>query len=324
MLAAPRAARRSFLLATLALAACGPSVPGVHPPAKPGDAAIPRTGPPPSWEDTLRQENLADVLVDFVQGRSIPANFSSLAQGPELALGSVYVIKARPGKTCASTEAGDFEDARLPDFRLRAPGCVVKLFPKSQRKEQTVKGSARGGLQYIVGGGQVAADAVYQLSFEDTQAVFESTSACIDLDRLAHAALPARTCAAKYVTGAVLTTITWRDFQKADASVHGSYTSLVKVGIDLYGSTSGMTMTPVLSFDTIDLEAFRLVVTDAQGFLQIAPPTKSLVIDDLREGLTADWLKQRANVADRWARVFAFAPTGEPPAYPADPPLDPH
>ena len=293
-------ARRSCLVATIIVTACGPSAPGIRPPRPPGDAAIPKTGSPPSWEDTLRQENLADVLVDFVQGRSIPSNFSSLAQGPELALGSVYVIKARAGKTCASTDPHDYEDARLPDFRLRTPGCVVKIFPKSARKEQTVKGSARGGLQFIVGGSQISADAVYQLTFEDTQAVFESTSDCVDLDRLAHAALPTRTCAAKYVTGAVLTTITWRDFQKADASVRGSYTSLVKVGVDLYGSTSGMTMTPVLSFDTIDLEAFRLVQADRDGFLHLAPPTKSIDWDDVVAQAMA-----QVNHTDRWTVVFA-------------------
>jgi hypothetical protein len=276
--------RRAALAAVLVAqaGACGPSVRGgMGSPRAVGTAEVPPTPSPPSWQDTLRQENLADTLVDFVQGRAVPSSFSSLSQGPELALGSVYVIRARAGKTCTSREPGDFEDARLPDFRVHTPACVVKVFPRSQRKEQTVKGGARSGLQLIVGGGQISAQSVYQLTFEDTQAVFESTSACIDLERLAHAQLPARTCAAKYIAGAVLTTITWRDFQKADATVRGSYTSLVKVGVELYGSTSGMTMTPVLSFDTIDLEAFRLVVADAEGFLQIAPPNKSLDLDEL-------------------------------------------
>lgn len=307
-------ARRARLVMALGLAAaaattaaCGPSVQGgVRPGRAVGTAEVPPTPAPPSWQDTLRQENLADTLVDFVQGRAIPGNFSSLSQGPELALGSVYVIKARAGKDCKSRDPADFEDARLPDFRLRTPACTVKVYPRSQRKEQTVKGGARGGLQLIVGGGQVSAQSVYQLTFEDTQAVFESTAACIDLERLAHAQLPARTCAAKYIAGAVLTTITWRDFQKADASVRGSYTSLVKVGVDLYGSTSGMTMTPVLSFDTIDLEAFRLVVTDGQGFLQIAPPNKSLDLEELAAGLTDAALAPVVNRDPQgWHRLFA-------------------
>ena len=168
--------RRLGWLFALTIVACGASPPGVARPDQHG-ATGPVVGPtaatPPSWGDTLRGENLADVLVDFVQGRAVPSNFSSLAQGPELALGSVYVIKARPGKTCASTSAADYEDARLPDFRTRGAACVVKIFPKAQRKEQTVRGSVRGGLQFILGGGQISADAVYQLSFEDTQAVFD-------------------------------------------------------------------------------------------------------------------------------------------------------
>lgn len=311
------AARSMRGLAPLLLAAaCGPSLKtGVGPQKPIGTAEVPATGRPPSWEDTLRQENLADTLIDFVQGRAIPANFSSLSQGPELALGSVYVIKARPGKDCSSRDPADFEDVRLPDYRVRVPACVVKVFPKSQRKEQTVKGAMRGGLQMIVGGGQVSAQSVYQLTFEDTQAVFESASACIDLDRLAHAQLPARTCAAKFITGAVLTTITWRDFQKADASVRGSYTSLVKVGVDLYGSTSGMTMTPVLSFDAIDLEAFRLIDTDAKGFLSIAPPNKSLDLEELKQELTDPALAALARRDPRgWNGLFAgLAPAAPPP-----------
>ena len=296
------------VLSLAAAAACAPRV-GVGPGApdhKPGPVVGPTASTPPSWEDTLRQETLADVLVDFVQGRAIPSNFSSLSQGPEIALGSVYVIKARPGKDCASTDPADFEDARLPDFRVRGPECVVKLYPTAQRKEQTVKGGVRGGLQFIVGGGQVSADSIYQLSFADTQAVFVSTSDCIDVDRLARARLPARTCAARYITGAVLTTITWRDFHKADASVRGSYTSLVKVGVDLYGSTSGMTMTPVLSFDTIDLEAFDAVERDAAGFLQIAGDRKSLALDELRDRLrTAGREALTAAVEPRWNGLFA-------------------
>lgn len=302
--------RRLGWLFALTLVACGAAPPGVARPDQHG-ATGPVVGPtaatPPSWGDTLRGENLADVLVDFVQGRAVPSNFSSLAQGPELALGSVYVIKARPGKTCASTSAADYEDARLPDFRLRTPACVVKIFPKAQRKDQTVRGSVRGGLQFIVGGSQVSADAVYQLSFEDTQAVFESTSDCIDLERLAKARLPERTCAAKYISGAVLTTITWRDFQKADAAVTGSYTSLVKVGLDIYGSTSGMTMTPVLSFDTIDLEAFRLVTQGPDGFLQVAPPTKAVAFDDIRRAIALgdDAFRALARGDDpRWSQLF--------------------
>lgn len=292
-------------------------MPGVAPKHGPGDPQVgPTASAPRSWENTLRQEVLAEVLVDFVQGRAIPANFSSLSQGPELALGSVYVIKARAGKDCASTDPADYEDGRLPDYRLRTPACVVKIFPKSSRKEQTVKGSVRGGLQFVLGGGQVSAESVYQLTFEDTQAVFESTSDCIDLDRLAHAALPARTCAAKYIAGAVLTTITWRDYQKADASVNGTYTSLVKVGVDLYGSTSGMTMTPVLSFDAVDLDAFRLVTADAKGFLQIVPPTKSAPDrDDVREALEQAAAVKGDHPPDKWTTLFApgLAAGGAPP-----------
>jgi hypothetical protein len=322
--------RRAGILATLMLAtvACGPrsmTVGGARSGA-PGPVVGPTAAAPPSWADTLRQEMLADVLVDFVQGRAVPSNFSSLSQGPELALGSIYVIKARPGKTCASTDPADFEDARLPDFRLRTPACVVKVFPKAQRKEQTVKGGARGGLQLVLGGGRADAEAIYQLTFEDTQAVFESTSECIDVDRLARAQLPARTCAARYVTGAVLTTITWRDYQKADASVRGTYTALVKVGMELYGSTSGMTMTPVLSFDTIDLEAFRLVETDAQGFLRIpATGQKSLALDDLKAELTDAALATLRNRRDdRWSAMFSLDldsgldPQRAPPAPIAD------
>ena len=126
--------RRLGWLFALTIVACGASPPGVARPDQHG-ATGPVVGPtaatPPSWGDTLRGENLADVLVDFVQGRAVPSNFSSLAQGPELALGSVYVIKARPGKTCASTSAADYEDARLPDFRTRGAACVVKIFPKA-------------------------------------------------------------------------------------------------------------------------------------------------------------------------------------------------
>ncbi len=306
-------ARFAWLLSSLLLAAlggCGPSVtPGTPPRPPTGGPQVGPTDPTPrSWENTLRREILAEVLVDFVQGRAIPSNFSSLSQGPELALGSVYVIKARPGKDCHSTSAADYEDGRLPDFRVRTAACTVKVFPTSPRKEQTVKGSVRGGLQFILGSGQVSVDSVYQLTFEDTQAVFESTSDCIDLARLAAAQLPARTCAAKYVTGAVLTTITWRDFQKADASVNGSYTSLVKVGVDLYGSTSGMTMTPVLSFDAIDLEAFRLVTTDAKGFLQIVPRSLGLGEggrpDKAFDEVARDRDKQE-RPADRWNTIFA-------------------
>ena len=133
--------RFAWLLPSLLLAAlggCGPSLtPGTPPKPPTGGPEVGPTGSTPrSWENTLRREILAEVLVDFVQGRAIPSNFSSLSQGPELALGSVYVIKARPGKDCRSTDAADYEDARLPDFRVRTAACTVKVFPKSQQIRQ--------------------------------------------------------------------------------------------------------------------------------------------------------------------------------------------
>jgi hypothetical protein len=66
-------------------------------------------------------------------------------------------------------------------------------------------------------------------------------------------------------------------------------------------------MTPVLSFDTIDLEAFRLVTTGPDGFLQVAPPTKAIAFDDIRHAIALgdDAFRALARGDDpRWSQLF--------------------
>jgi hypothetical protein len=278
-------------------------LPQSPPPPPVPDALPPR---PPTLEKLLKAEALDDQMRDFVAGRKVPRGFTSVMRDPGLLLGSVYVIKAKKGKTCDSSDPVDFEEDRLPDYRKsEQDGCKIVPFPSLTRFDQRVSGKVKGELSAVLGSARVNAESVYELKVEDFQtAAFASPRACIDKDALMGRKLPDRTCLAFYITGAVLTQVSWRSYEKADVAANASYLALIKVGTELMGSKETVNVTPVISVDTVDPGTWAV---GNDGFLQ-TDPNKS-VAGRQRLGKLVDALekKQKVDTSDadeRWRRIF--------------------
>lgn len=271
------------VLAVALLYACAGGAPGTTPPTAP----VPGSGVPaeaeapprtPTAESLLKQQNLAQQMTDFVQGRDVPKGFTSIERDPGLLLGSLYVLMAKKGKTCASEDPNDYLEQRLPDFRRsERDGCKVIPFPNELQYDELVSGSAKAELEVVVGKGKVESSSTYELKVENVAtAAFESTSKCIDREALLKYDLPDRTCFAKYITGAVLTHVTWRAYKKTDASLSGSYLAIVKVGAEVMGSTSQMKLSSVISVDTADPLLWKV---GDDGFLHLPKKDASKAID---------------------------------------------
>ena len=293
------------LALSMPLAACAgpPPLPPQH--LDPPDAPPPppvvdaSSGGPAAW---LRSQHLSEQMTDFVSGREVPSGFTSVRRDPGLLLGSIYVIMAKEGKTCASDNPADFEQDRLPDFRKNAgQGCSVVSFPTQTLNDNIVKGSVKGDLEIVVGKGQVEAEATYELKYEDVAtAAFDSPRACIDTDAMKKFELPARTCVARYISGAVLTDITWRSYRAVKAGMEGSYMALIKVGADTMGSTDSLKLTPIISVDSVNTGMYE---AGTDGFLHLK---KDATVDPATKiGGPKDRLDPR------WSKILLYAPFSE-------------
>jgi hypothetical protein len=258
-------------------------------------------------EQALKAQALSEQMTDFVQGRKVPQGFTSIERDPGLLLGSVYVLRVKPGKTCASVVADDYQQDRLQDFRRTDEACKVIPFPNQVNYDELVSGSASIELEVVVGKGKVDVEATYELKVENAQtAAFESSRKCIDKEALLERELPDRTCLAYYITGAVLTHITWRAYRKVDAQLSGSYLSMIKVGANLMGSTSSMKVTPVISVDTVDPGIWR---TGEDGFLHVArakADKKDAVeqVDQVIKNLDSGKKPRPTERDEKWRSIF--------------------
>lgn len=270
--------------------------PATQPPlTTPPPVTIVEAGAPQNADHLLKPQNLSAQVTDFVQGRFVPRDLTTLDRDPGLALGTLYVITAKPTKTCDSTNPDDFVQDRYPDFRKFTAECKVKPFQADTLYSEIVKGEVKGKLELVVGKGQVDASSYYELKYENAAtAVFESVSACLDKQALQAQELPPRTCYAKVVVGAALTSVTWRSYKKIDAQIAGSYLGLVKVGVDVLGSTDSLKVTNVISVDAANP---GLYATGADGFLH---------------------LSKKQDAKDDFAKFLTTTTTGKPPGKPDD------
>jgi hypothetical protein len=246
------------------------------PDAGPGAGASSPDGGP---RLTLKDQALEDYTYAEMIGDREPAPSSSaLRNNPEFALSTIFVrVAKRPGTRCDSDKPEDFKWERL--FKHQLDSCVIDARPNTVALTiKKVSGQAAASFAHLLGGVNASSEYAYEFSItEPVVAVEEDPSKCFDAQAIMKMRLPQRTCEVRYITGAVLSQITSREFKEIKAE--GSVASAVQLSGKAYGATDNVVNRFALTVNTIPASQYFLE-RPAFGYLMNYPLTDAGTVDD--------------------------------------------
>lgn len=227
---------------------------------------------------------------------------------PELAVGTLWALRVKNGKSCTDARADTklLEEVPLGRF-VESDPAKCRINHGGDHKSYTFrveeKAAANVGVGAFVDAKAQGARAFEVQIAKPASASFENEEACLPISAILKLKITADMgfCAMRWSRAAVLTTVTWRSFAHVDADIKGAYV-IVKVGGELYSSTEEMKETPILSGNYTDL--IGRIPSDKNGTLDftLSPPDKNKP-DDTKK---VEWpLKAPAAILPPTDPVFA-------------------
>lgn len=208
-----------------------------------------------------------DTFEEPVKPENLAPNIKAYYTNPAGALGGVYILKAKPGKTCADSKPGELEADSLPPPSL-PKGCKVNTSSELNLISKKIHGGTSAELKYFVGEAGASTDYAFEFFMSRPySASFDNATSCVAVSEIMQMELPARTCEVRFIKGVMLTQLTYRTYVNDSTKTQNAFTAL-NLGGTAYYSVSDMITLPLLSVDSYTLEQFFARDDRGGGFLR--------------------------------------------------------